>query len=116
MDTWVRVTYYAVRYTKYAFRGYVGTNYLVHVMWAHVTQYALRDMCYVLYGTLYVLYGYEVRATWISLYDFPPLAVCQGRFSCRKWFCFLDLKIKNDWSFHFRYSIFSGKGNKGEYL
>ena len=40
----------------------------------------------------------------------------QGLFAFRKRFCFLELKIKNDWQFHFWDSKFSGKGNKGEYL
>ena len=59
---------------------------------------------------------YEVRGTWVSLYDSPPLSAFQGLFAFVKRFCFLELKIKNDWSFHFRDSNFSGKGNKGEYL
>ena len=58
----------------------------------------------------------SVRAIWISLYDFPPLSACKGLFAFVKRFDFLDLKIKNDWQFHFRDSIFSGKGNKWEYL
>ena len=69
-------------------------------------------------STKYVFRGtkYAVCAMWVSLYDFPPLSAFQGLFAFRKRFCFLDLKIKNDWQFHFRNSNFSGKGNKGEYL
>ena len=82
------------------------------------TPYTVRSTPYVGRSTQYVLnlISYEVRLTWVSLYDFPPLVAFKGRFSFRKWFCFLDLKIKNDWSFHFRYSNFQGKGNKGKYL
>ena len=86
---------------KYVIRGYI----------LRVTSYAVRVTKYVLCGT-----KYEVRLTWVSLYDFPPLSACQGRFSFRKWFCFLDLKIKNGWSFHFGYCNFSGKGNNWKYL
>ena len=59
---------------------------------------------------------FRLPLTWISLYDFPPLSACKGLFAFRKRFCFLDLKIKNDWQFHFRDSNFSGKGKKGQYL
>ena len=124
-------------------RGYVGTNYLVSAM-CHVpcryvpcglsdlkqTSYVLLSTCdmllstpymdihYVLYGTSYTLrvMCYEVRVMWISLYDSPPLVSFQGLFSFRKWFCFLELKIKNGWQFHFWNSNFSGKGNRGKYL
>lgn len=110
---------------KYALRGYM----------LRLSCYALRSMCYV--GTPYVLYGTsytlrvmwipvscyvlhvmwdEVRLTWVSLYDFPPLVAFKGRFSFRKWFCFLDLKIKIGWQFHFWNSNFSGKGKRGKYL
>ena len=112
--------------TSYVGTSYVSTHYVLYGTWyilhfaCHVdTSFAVRSTPYVdtlvrwyeLISTCHVGTCYAVRATWISLYDFPPLSVCQGRFSCWKWFCFLDLKIKNDWSFHFRYSNFSGKGN-----
>ena len=64
---------------------------------------------------LYSMSFYRSPLTWVSLYDSPPLVSFQGLFACRKWFCFLDLKIKKGCGFGFRYGIFSGKGNKGEY-
>ena len=74
------------------------------------------DTGYVLRLTSYVFYEYVLCAMWISLYDSPPLVSFEGRFVFRKWFGFLDLKIKNDWGFGFRYGIFSGKGNNWQYL
>ena len=80
------------------------------------------NVCWNSYFCLYTakfplsLSFYRLPLTWISLYDFPPLVTFEGLFAFRKWFCFLDLKIKNDWSFHFGYGIFSGKGKKGQYL
>ena len=117
--------------TSYVGTSYVSTHYVLYGTWyilhfaCHVdTSFAVRSTPYVdtlvrwyeLISTCHVGTCYAVRATWISLYDFPPLSVCQGRLACRKWFCFLDLKIKNDWQFHFRYSNFQGKGNKRQYL
>ena len=116
---------------KYVFREYVlcGTWYILHFTpyvgtLVRITWYVpcglsdLQQTSLVLLSTWYmgICYMYEVRLSWISLYDFPPLASFQGLFAFVKRFCFLDLKIKNDWSFHFRNSNFSGKGNKGEYL
>ena len=109
---------------------YVGTCYVFRVTSYMGTQYAVCDTQYVILSTPFVVTlvrwyelistchvgtCYAVRATWLSPYDFPPLVSFQGRFAFRKWFCFLDLKIKNGWQFHFRDSNFSGKGNKGEY-
>ena len=59
---------------------------------------------------------FRLPLTWISLYDFPPLSAFEGLFAFRKWFYFLDLKIKNDWHFHFWDSKFSGKGKNRQYL
>ena len=76
------------------------------------TFYVLRgymSTCHVIESTCYVPCGYILHAIWVSLYEFPPLVSFEGRFACGKWFCFLELKIKNDWGFGFRYGIFSGK-------
>lgn len=114
----VHITCYMVHLTLYVSCGYMlhVKQYVVHVMWdevrviwVHVTQY---EVCVTWVRSML----YAVRGTWVSLYDFPPLVAFKGLFSFRKWFCFLDLKIKNGWSFHFRYSKFQGKGNKGKYL
>ena len=59
---------------------------------------------------------YVLRDMWVSLYDFPPLVTFEGRLAFRKWFDFLELKIKNGWQFHFWNSNFSGQGKKGQYL
>ena len=69
-----------------------------------------------LVSILYSMSFYRSPLTWVSPYDFPPLVSFQGRLAFRKWFDFLELKIKNGWQFHFWYRNFSGKGNKGEYL
>ena len=130
-DTWsvrfeanvlrVVMWYVLCRYVPYGYELHItqyvilSTPFVLHFTWVRDTWYVWRSTCHVLYGTLYILYGYAVRAMWLSLYDFPPLVTFQGRFAFRKWFCFLDLKIKNGWQFHFRDSNFSGKGNKGEY-
>ena len=80
---------------KYALRGYM-----------------LRISCYAVRSTQYVLLC-DMCYVWISLYDSPPLVTFEGRLACRKWFGFLELKIKKGCGFGFRYGIFSGKGNKG---
>ena len=92
-----------------------GTSYTLRVMWDELRATWVIVNSYVLRDTWVYVTCYAVRLSWVSLYDFPPLVACKGRFSCRKWFCFLDLKIKNGWWFHFRNSKFSGKGNKGKY-
>ena len=111
----LHLTPYLLRITCYVFMLLVMSYVLPFTL--------VRAMCYVLNITSYTLCdtpcvpcGYTLRAMWISLYDFPTLVSFEGLFAFVKWFCFLDLKIKNDWQFHFRNSNFSGKGNKGEYL
>ena len=73
------------------------------------------NVCWNSYFCLYTakfplsLSFYRLPLTWISLYDSPPLVTFEGLFAFRKWFGFLDLKIKNDWEFRFWYGNFSGK-------
>ena len=91
----------------------------LHVSWG---SKMCLNVCWNSYFCLYTakfqlsLSFYRLPLTWVSLYDSPPLASFQGRFACRKWFDFLDLKIKNGWHFHFRDSKFSGKGKNWKYL
>ena len=120
-----------LRSTHFAFRSmwYAVHVTWVHAMWIRDLWYMLRDMwvtscvlrltcfmstCYV--DRLVRVTYYAVRDTWLSLHYFPPLVSFEGLFACRKWFCFLELKIKNRWGFGFRYGNFSGKGKKGQYL
>ena len=106
----LRISCYEVRSTKYVIRD---TKYVLCVIWYTLHLIWERSTFHV--GTCHVVHGiyYTLRLTWLSLYDSPPLAVFKGLFSFRKWFCFLELKIKNDWWFHFWNSNFSGKGNRG---
>ena len=83
---------------------YVPCGYMLRTTWVHVTCYVLRVR-----ATWVRVTYYAVRDTWISLHYFPPLVSFEGLFACRKWFDFLELEIKNDWGFGFRYGNFSGK-------
>ena len=98
---YIMVIKYVLRLSQYVTCGYMlhvrstpfmSCGYEVRVMWDEVRVTLVRSTWYIVH-----LSHYEVRGTWVSLYDFPPLVAFKGLFSFRKWFCFLELKIKNGW-------------------